>query len=398
MRLDFARSFYSCSYVECSHLCHNISTNISKPTDDRGKATPPPLSKTPELSKGDSVPTETTSSDINTKPPLLSEPEAPSSPDTIAATVPSDIAVADIMDAPLPPLEAPQSAPEVPAYPAPLPDPVRASAAAEKTSKSEAAEVSEEALKVEDLKTEEPAASSDAPVEPPSTANGVLEVKAETLTVSLPSSPQEGALESPIAQPEELCLPNGLPLPAPQDPEMPVVNLAERDDSPIAEPVVAQEDASQDPSPSVVQAAPAPVEATPADVDPPAPAVQEVSAVPVTQEAPLQPEVPDAVPAVAEDEEKETPVPLPAAKEEKPLPAEVPLVSDTASETVPTPPPTATEEREDTPNPPTVTPTPVETTMQGQFNPSYQVTHFLCLLLAHQSHLADQFMQPIHSE
>ncbi|XP_075892976.1 eukaryotic translation initiation factor 4 gamma 1-like isoform X3 [Nelusetta ayraudi] len=341
------------------------ATPAAVKADDRGKPSPPPLSKTPELSKGDSVPAETTSSDINTEPPLLSETEAPSPPDTIAATVPSDSAVADVMDAPLPPLEAPQSAPEVPAYPAPLPDPVRTSAAAEKTSKKEAAETTVEALKEEDSKTEEPAASSDAPVEPPSTANGVAEVEAERLSVTLPSSQPEAALESPIAQPEELCLPNGLPLPAPQDPDVPVVSTAERDDSPIAEPVVAQQAASQDPSP-VAQAEPAPVEATPAEVDSPSPAVPEVSAEPVVQEAPAQPEAPDTVPAVAEEvEEVETPAPPPAAKEEKPSPTEAAPVSDSASETVPTPPPTAAEEREDTPNPQTVTPTPVETTMQA---------------------------------
>lgn len=366
-----------------------INTNISKPADDRGKPSPPPLSKTPELSKGDSVPAETTSSDINTEPPLLSETEAPSPPDTIAATVPSDSAVADVMDAPLPPLEAPQSAPEVPAYPAPLPDPVRTSAAAEKTSKKEAAETTVEALKEEDSKTEEPAASSDAPVEPPSTANGVAEVEAERLSVTLPSSQPEAALESPIAQPEELCLPNGLPLPAPQDPDVPVVSTAERDDSPIAEPVVAQQAASQDPSP-VAQAEPAPVEATPAEVDSPSPAVPEVSAEPVVQEAPAQPEAPDTVPAVAEEvEEVETPAPPPAAKEEKPSPTEAAPVSDSASETVPTPPPTAAEEREDTPNPQTVTPTPVETTMQGQSNPRYHRHTVSLSVPRHQSYLAN---------
>lgn len=337
------------------------------------------------------MPAETTSSDINTKPPLLSEAEAPSSLDTIAATVPSASAVADVMDAPLPPLEAPQSAPEVPAYPAPLPDPVRTSAAAEKTSKSEAAETTAEASKEEDSKTEEPAVSSDAPVEPPSTANGVAEVdaEAERLSVALPSSQPEAALESPIAQPEELCLPNGLPLPAPQDPDVPAVNTAERDVSPIAEPVVAQQAASQEPS-AGTQAAP--VETAPVDVNIPSSAVQEVSADPVVQEMPVQPEQPDTVPAVAEEKEIETPAPPPAAKEEKPSPAEAAPVSDSAPETVPTPPPTAAEEREDTPNPQTVTPTPVETTMQGQWNPKYHTqTQFLCLFLPHPSYPVNQF-------
>lgn len=369
-------------------LRKQTNTNISKPLDDRGKPSPPPLSKTPELSKGDSVPTETTSSDMNTKPPILSEAKVPSCLDIIATTVPSVSADADVMNAPLPPLEAPQSAPEVPAYPAPLPDPLRTSAVAEKTSKSEAAETTAEASKEEDSKTEEPVVSSDAPMEPPSTTNGMAEVdaEAERLSVALPSSQSEAALESPIAQPEELRLPNGLPLPAPQDPDVPVANTAERDDSPIAEPVVAQQAASQEP-PAATQAAPietAPVETTPVDINSPSSAVQAVSADPVVQEMPVQPEQPDSVSTVAEEKEIETLAPPPVAKEEKPLPAEATPVSDNASETVPTPPPTAAEEREDTPNPQTVTATPVETTMQGQFNPRYHTQgtdKFLCLFL-----------------
>lgn len=337
-------------------LTKQANTIISKLVDDRGKPSPPPLSKTPELSKGDSAPAETTSSDINTKPPLLSEVEAAASLDIIAATLP---AVADAMDAPLPPLEAPQSAPEVPAYPAPLPDPGRALAAPEKTSKNETAETTLEVPKEEDCKTEE---SSDVPVEPPCATNGVVEVEieAEGLSVTLPSSQPEASLESPIAQPEELRLPNGLPLPAPQDPDVPVASTAEHDDSPIAEPVVST---LQEPAQA------APVDATPSGVaDSAPPTAQEVTADPVVQEMQTQPEQPDTVPAVAEEKEVETPVPPPAAKEEKPSPAEAAPVSDDAPETVPTPLPTASEEREDTPNLQTVTPTPVETTMQGQFN------------------------------
>lgn len=369
-------------------LTKKTNTNISKPVDDRGKPLPPPLSKTPEPLKGDSVPAETTSSDINTKPPLLSEAKAHSSLDIIAATVPSDPAVADVMDAPLPPLEAPQSAPEVPAYPAPLPDPVRTSAAAEKTSKNEAAEATAEALLEEDSKTEEPAVSSDAPVEPPSTANGMTEVdaEAERLSVTPPSIQPEAALESPIAQPEELRLPNGLPLPAPQDPEVPVVSTAERDDSPIAEPVVAQQAASQEPS---VLTQTVPVENTPVDVNSPLAAVQEVSAGTVVQEMPEQPVT---VPVVAEKKEIETRAPLPAAQEETPLPSEAAPFSNSASETVATPPTTAVEEWEDTPNPPTVLPTPVESTMQGQLNPRYTNNFSAC----HQSDLVNTFLQPIH--
>ncbi|XP_070762632.1 eukaryotic translation initiation factor 4 gamma 1 isoform X1 [Enoplosus armatus] len=361
--------------------------------DDRGKPTPPPLSKTPELAKGDPIPTEATSSDTNIKtpsPPLLSEEE-----DTISTPAPS-APVADVMDAPPPPRETtppPQSAPEVPAYPAPLPDPVPTSAAQDKTDK--ATEAKEEVLKEEEAKAEEEAAaSSDTP---PSTTNGVAEVEPERLSVTLPPSHLEAPLESPIAQPEELCLPNGLPLPAPQDPEVPAISTAERDDSPIAEPddspvaepddsPVAEPDdspvAEPDDSPvaepvtsqqsvaqtstAITQAAPTPVvQDAPAPVDQPAPAVEEIPADPVVQAAPAQPEVQDAVPSVTPDIKEDSPVPQSAAEEEKPSPAETVSIADSAPETVPTPPPPAVEEREDTPPPQTVTPALVETTMQA---------------------------------
>lgn len=289
------------------------------------------------------------------------------------------------MDAPLPPREAPQSAPEVPAYPAPLPDPVRTSAAPDKTNKKEATETTEEVLKEEEAKTEEPAASLDTPIEPPSTTNGVAEVEAERLSVVLPASQAETPLESPIAQPEELRLPNGLPLPAPQDPDVPVKNTAERDDSPIAEPVISQQAVLQTPS-ATTQAAPTPVvQATPAPVDHPVPTVQEKPIDPVVQEAPAQAEVPETVPTVVKDDDEETPAPQSAAKEEKPSPAETVPIADSTSETVPTPPPTTAEEREDTPPPQTVTPALVETTMQGQLHTNSNVppTHSLPVCFLH---------------
>nr|XP_046244410.1 eukaryotic translation initiation factor 4 gamma 1-like isoform X2 [Scatophagus argus] len=335
--------------------------------DDRGKPTPPPSSKSPELYKGDPVSTETTSSDMNTKPPsppLLSEAED-IPPDTISTLAPIT-PVGDVMDSPPPPREPTptlQSAPEVPAYPAPLPDPVRTCAVQDETDKK-ATETTEEVVKEEEVKAEEGAISPDTPLAPPSTTNGVAEVEAERLSVMLPPSHLEAPLESPIAQPEELCLPNGLPLPAPQDPEVPAVSTAERDDSPIAEPDISQELVIQT-STAITEAAPAPVvQAVPTPVDQPAPTDLSL-ADPVVQAAPIQAEVQDMVPTVARDVKEDTPVPQPTTKEEKPSPAETVSIADSASETVPSPPPPTAEEKEDTPPPQTVTPAFVETTMQA---------------------------------
>ncbi|XP_028426718.1 eukaryotic translation initiation factor 4 gamma 1 isoform X2 [Perca flavescens] len=330
--------------------------------DDRGKPTPPPLSKTPELAKGDLIPTEATSSDTNTKPPappLLSEAE-----DIPLKSIPTpapSAPVADVMDAPTPPREPtppPQSAPEVPAYPAPLPDPVPTSAAQDKTDKKITEAKEKEVVKEKEAKAEEAAA-------PPST-NGVAEVEPESPTAMLPPSHLE-TLESPIAQPEELRLPNGLPLPAPQDPEVPATSPTECDDSPIAEPDISEQSVIQT-SATITQAAPTPVfqaPPTPVDQPAPAPAVQEILAEPAVQATPAQPEVQDTVPPVTLDIKEDIPVPQSTAKEEKPSPAEPVSIVDSTPETVPTPPPPTAEEREDTPPPQTVTPALVETTMQA---------------------------------
>uniref|UniRef100_A0A8D0DGP7 Eukaryotic translation initiation factor 4 gamma 1 n=1 Tax=Sander lucioperca TaxID=283035 RepID=A0A8D0DGP7_SANLU len=259
-----------------------------------------------------------------------------------------------------PALVRPGESPEVPAYPAPLPDPVPTSAAQDKTDKKITEAKEKEVLKEKEAKAEEAAA-------PPST-NGVAEVEPESPTVMLPPSHLE-TLESPIAQPEELRLPNGLPLPAPQDPEVPATSPTECDDSPIAEPDISEQSVIQT-SAAITQAAPTPVfQAPPAPVDQPAPApaVQEILAEPAIQAAPTQPEVQETVPPVALDIKEDIPVPQSTAKEEKPSPAEpVSIVdNDRTPETVPTPPPPTAEEREDTPPPQTVTPALVETTMQA---------------------------------
>uniref|UniRef100_A0A4W6C2D0 Eukaryotic translation initiation factor 4 gamma 1 n=1 Tax=Lates calcarifer TaxID=8187 RepID=A0A4W6C2D0_LATCA len=306
---------YSTIIPQLSLSLINIAYLTFEPSDDRGKPTPPPLSKTPELSKGDPIPTEATSSDTNTKPPappLLSESEdAPLN--TISTLAPSAPA-ADMMDAPQPPREptpTPQSAPEVPAYPAPLPDPVSISTAQDKMDKKAAAEEEEEVEKELENKAEEAAASLDTPPAPPSTTNGVALVEPERLSVMLPPTHLETPLESPIAQPEELCLPNGLPLPAPQDPEAPAISAAE----PI----------SQAAPTTTVQATTPPV-----DKPAPAPAVQEIPAEPVIQAAPVQAEEEDTAPAVALDVKEDTAVPQSTAKEETPSPAETVSIADTA--------------------------------------------------------------------
>uniref|UniRef100_A0A3B4U4T4 Eukaryotic translation initiation factor 4 gamma 1 n=1 Tax=Seriola dumerili TaxID=41447 RepID=A0A3B4U4T4_SERDU len=296
---------------------NNVSCLTFEPSDDRGKPTPPPLSKTPELSKGDPTPAEATSSDTNTKPPappLLSEAEH--APLNTTSTLAPSAPVADVMDAPPPPRErtpSPQSAPEVPAYPAPLPDPAPTSTAQDKTDKKAAEEQEEEVEKEVETKAEEAAASLDTPLAPPSTTNGVAAVEPEQLSVMSPPSHLEAPPESPIAQPEELRLPNGLPLPAPQDPEAPAVSTSEHDDSPIAEPDVSQQPVTQT-STDISQAAPAPVvQATPAPVDQaapaPTPAVQEVPAESVVQAAAAaQAELEDAATPVTLDVKEDTPM------------------------------------------------------------------------------------------
>lgn len=256
---------------------------------------------------------------------------------------------------PSPPL---QSAPEIPAYPAPLPDPVPKANAQDEHKQGlyrnpdKASESEEEEEKLDEDSGDSPVPSS----------NGVVD--SQRLVVTMPSNHIEEPLESPIAQPEELRLPNGLPLPAPQDPDAPAVSTGERDDSPIAEPDLnapVTVDVVQAP---VAQTTPVPPEEK--DSEPiPEPVVEpEVSPVEmevqetlpqvaseVTEEKAVTPEV-EAV-AMEEPEETTTPPEEPA-----PVPESVP-------ETVP-PPPTP-EEREDTPPPPATatTPVPAETTMQA---------------------------------
>uniref|UniRef100_A0A8C6TQ52 Eukaryotic translation initiation factor 4 gamma 1 n=1 Tax=Neogobius melanostomus TaxID=47308 RepID=A0A8C6TQ52_9GOBI len=197
--------------------------------DDRGKPTPPPPSKTPELSEPTPISTEVAASETNN---TVSVSEGVDTPLNCNATAAAPAPVSDVMDAPPPapprePSPPLQSAPEVPSYPAPLPDPVPSPNAQDEHKASESEEEEEE-------KMEEALEESAIP-----SSNGVVE--SEGLVVTMPSNHLEAPLESPIAQPEELRLPNGLPLPAPQDPNAPTLSAAERDDSPIAEPDLAQQ-------------------------------------------------------------------------------------------------------------------------------------------------------------
>ncbi|XP_024910633.1 eukaryotic translation initiation factor 4 gamma 1 [Cynoglossus semilaevis] len=376
--------------------------------DVRGKGTPPPLSKTP-----DHITTEAPSSDTNTNLPAPPLPlEAESSPLNTASTLAPSAPMSDAMEAPpLPrePTPTPPSAPEVPAYPAPLPDPVPSSMEStdSKFAEEEQEDIEEEEEEQEDIEEEEEEQEdieeeeedvdsklciSDTPSAPISTTNGVGAKDPEELSVVLPPSPLEtpleapleAPLESPIAQPEELRLPNGLPLPAPQDPEAPAMVETERDDSPIAEPEPSHQPIIKD-SVAVTQAAPPPVvQTTPELVDQPTPppAVEEIPVEPV-QAAPTQnteqieeeeaeaeteaieDEATEKTPDVVADVKEDAPVPQTTADEETLSSPETVTTTESTPETVPTPSPLTAEEKEDTAPPQTVVPSLVETTMQA---------------------------------
>lgn len=279
--------------------------------------------------------------------------------------------VADVMDAPpRDPSPPPPSAPEVPAYPAPLPDPLPSSSTQDKKYKQDTdvkEEEEEMVMKEESADADNASAPSDTTPAPPSTSNGVTE-ESESLSVILPHSHIEAPVESPIAQPEELCLPNGLPLPAPEDPEAPTANVAERDDSPIAEPDVGQE-VETPPLMAIskttvilaVEGIPATVEQSAA-----APVVQEAPSAPVTHTQTNEPVVQEAVSPLTQEVTEDGPTAQPIAKEEIPSPPETVSMVDDATEKAPTPPPLSAEETEDTTPALTVTPALVESTMQGQ--------------------------------
>uniref|UniRef100_A0A8C7UW57 Eukaryotic translation initiation factor 4 gamma 1 n=1 Tax=Oncorhynchus mykiss TaxID=8022 RepID=A0A8C7UW57_ONCMY len=293
------------------------SSEVNLTSDDRGNpaatliTSPPALSKTPELVKTYPAPTEVKLPDTNSKSPSLSQdlPTPPSVTTTHHTTVPttpqpSTSPIADMMDAPA---AAPApSAPEVPAYPAPLPEP-RPTPAAEEHPSATKEEREEVKIKEEVAEARQEVTTSSKPepslapvITPSSNTNGISatqpppakEEEPAALSINMPT-PQaaEPPPESPIAQPEELRLPNGLPLPSPQDPEKMSAESSECDVSPIAEPEVAQLQ-SEAPMPKLmpvaVTATPAPVvKATPAPVVKATPApVAQATPAPVAQATP----------------------------------------------------------------------------------------------------------------
>ncbi|XP_013881883.1 eukaryotic translation initiation factor 4 gamma 1 [Austrofundulus limnaeus] len=336
------------------------ATPVLNRPDDGAKPTPPPLSQTPEPAKTDPFPPETTSSNTNTKRPALPlMSESRNNPLNSVSTLEHSAPVADVMDAPLAPRESapiPQSGPEVPAYPAPLPDSVT-TCSAQNIVDMMVQEANEEELTEEETTVEEADASLDTSSVQPSGTNGVAEVELVGPSVTLPPCHLEDPLESPIAQPEELRLPNGLPLPAPGDPEAPAVNTSEHDDSPIAEPDVSTQ---PDTLTSVTEAA----STVPTDQSAPAHAVEEVHVEEAVQ-AEAQPEAQDTVHKAVLDDQENAPEPQSNTREETSSPAEPVSTSDKVPETTPASPPPAAEEKVDTPSTQTITPTLVETIMQA---------------------------------
>ncbi|XP_047247457.1 eukaryotic translation initiation factor 4 gamma 1-like isoform X4 [Girardinichthys multiradiatus] len=340
------------------------TTNVVRP-DDGGKLTPPSLSQTPELPKVDPILTETLSAvtKVSAPPPLSESINAPLS--NLGPSAPA----ADVMDAPPPPrgpTPTPPSAPEVPAYPAPLPDLVPTCSAQNKTENMDH-EIKEEESREEETKNDEVKASSDFLSTQTPSSNGVAGMELEKSSITSPPTQLEDTLESPIAQPEELRLLNGLPLPGPQNqvPHGSAVNTSERDDSPIAEPDLSQQ--------SVAHSSVADVTAKQTDMATPttvdqlasAPADEEVPVEAVILAKPSQSEVQDVVTKVVPEVEEDASQPQTEAKEETASPTEKVSSADNTSETVSGSPPPTAEDKEEAPSPPTVTPSPVETTMQA---------------------------------
>nr|XP_057935680.1 eukaryotic translation initiation factor 4 gamma 1-like isoform X2 [Doryrhamphus excisus] len=289
--------------------------------DDRENPLLPHLPQPPDTVKNDCHPTEATSSDMNinpTAPPLVSE--APGTPcNSLSSPVPN-VPIADVMDAPKLPrvfTSEPQSAPEVPAYPAPIPDPVPTSTGQEIPERT-ATRLDEEVVKEEDIQPEDVSSLREKSYTPSAISNGMAGNEPERPLATLPSSCLEAPLESPIAQPEELRLPNGLPLPFLQDPEAPAITTEECDDSPIAEPDVKSYEATTKAVPtSVVKTSTAPVGESASTVSPAVPTE------PTAQTGPSQPEVHETVHPVSLDTKKDTTMPESNAKGETSSPGPV---------------------------------------------------------------------------
>uniref|UniRef100_A0A8C7HSH2 Eukaryotic translation initiation factor 4 gamma 1 n=1 Tax=Oncorhynchus kisutch TaxID=8019 RepID=A0A8C7HSH2_ONCKI len=184
-------------------------------SDDSSEVT---LSKTPELVKTAPAPTEVKLPDTDSKSPSLPQdlPTPPRVTTTLHTTAPGTpppptSPTADMMDAPAPAKEV-----------------------------TEAREVTTSSKPEPSLA---PVTNSSSSTNGVSATQPLPEEEPVALSITMPSlQAAEPPLESPIAQPEELRLPNGLPLP----------KLSECDLSPIAEPEVTP----------LQREAPAPVAAT----------------------------------------------------------------------------------------------------------------------------------------
>ncbi|XP_051934758.1 eukaryotic translation initiation factor 4 gamma 1-like isoform X2 [Hippocampus zosterae] len=284
--------------------------------DDRGKRLLPSLSQPPDIVQDDLTPAEATLSDMNNKPTTPSViSETPVSTICIPPLAPI-VAITDIMFTATSPRELtpePQSAPEVPAYPAPLPDPMPTSAVQENPERTATnlEDVDVVTKKKEEVHSEDASSFMDKSHTLSSSANGVAIDVPKSPLVMLPSSHQESSLESPIAQPEELCLSNGLPLPSPQDPESLDVSAEQHDDSPIAEPdiclqpVIKTSKATRKAVPtSLVESTIAPATESVSTISP------EVPTETITQAASSQPEAEETVPPVSQNTSEDTIMPL----------------------------------------------------------------------------------------
>ncbi|XP_077421553.1 eukaryotic translation initiation factor 4 gamma 1 isoform X2 [Vanacampus margaritifer] len=278
---------------------------ISPAPVDGEKSLLPPLSQPPDVVQNDLTPTEADTNNKPTTPSLISE---------ALETPVSTICISDIMSTPTSPRERtpqPQSAPEVPAYPAPLPDPMPGSAVQENPKRTATnPEKVDVVIREEEVQSEDASSLMDNSLTLSSSANGVAEDVPESPTVMLPSSRQGSPLESPIAQPEELCLSNGLPLPSSQDPQALYSSTEERDDSPIAEPddclqpVIKTSNAINKAVPtSLVESITVPVVESVSTISP------EVATETITQTASSQPQSEETVAPVSQDTNGDTLMP-----------------------------------------------------------------------------------------
>ncbi|XP_049582920.1 eukaryotic translation initiation factor 4 gamma 1 isoform X2 [Syngnathus scovelli] len=281
--------------------------------DDSGKPLLPSLSPPPDSVQGDLTLAEAPFSDINNKPATSSSSsEALETPvNTICISPPASIVpITDRMYAPRELSPEPQPAPEVPAYPAPLPDFTPTSAVKENLERKAKNLEEVDVVIREEIQSENASSFLDTSLTRSSSTNGVAEDMPEIPSIRTPSTNQESPLESPIAQPEELSLSNGVPLPSPQDMVTPVTHTKACDDSPIAEPdvclqpVINPPKAINKPVPtSLVESTTAPVAESVSTVSLEAP----VEA--ITQAASSQTEGEQTVPPVSQDTDKVTPMP-----------------------------------------------------------------------------------------